>query len=266
MGWKEKLSNIKEGAKGKFKAAKKTIQDGTFCTNVLNDFSFVKKALFQVYFREGQVDTQGGKRFEWSFKMREQFPVQINPSDIDIEFGKSVRTHDKGRKEMTTLGGSVPLTTILDEKYEPGTTTINLTYNIYDDYNARTANGALVENSVSLQSQDPDDESYTSLSKLKQYAGRTGYYVLFRWGEIHIFGILSDVSVKYTVFSPWGQPLVGDATVTIKQQPLAFSNDDVEVDPCASGLLDTVGETKAKAYDEKAKIARRLYQGINAMR
>ena len=64
------------------------------------------------------------------------------------------------------------------------------------------------------------NDNVTSLPNLIQYAEEGKYYAYFCWGDIRKFGLLSGVSVEYTAFSPWGQPLKAEADVHITPEYL----------------------------------------------
>lgn len=261
MGWEAITGKVASAAS---KVAKSAIANAKYCTSVLNDFGFVQKALFQVYRREGKSPSTGiksnGRSANLKFEYKEQFPVQINPTDINFDYGKGSLKNDKSRVEVLQSLGGIDL---ISTDYNAGTVSIPLTYNIYDEYNARTANGAVtVADSISLHS-----STHTSLAKLRAYAGLPDYFVLFRWGEIHIFGFLESLSVTYSVYSCWGEPLVGTATATIARQPLEFDSDGIEKDPCSCTQLKiTTGTAEAEKFNAANKALGHIYQGINAMR
>lgn len=255
MGWKEKL------AKKAKKAARSVIRNAEYCTSVLNDFSFVKKALFQVY-RIGDNINKGEKYLDREFEYIEQFPVQINPDAFDFHYGVG---HLQKRNVDTRIDQVKSVEGIdlvhRSEAYAAGNFGTKLTYNIYDEYNAVTANGALSDDdTISLHT-----GTHTSMCKLREYAGLPDYYVLFLWGEIHIFGFLESVDIDYDTFSPWGQPLVGTANISIVRQALGFDDEGRELDPCECPHLKS-GKADAKEFDYAAKGLRRMYQGVNAMR
>lgn len=261
MGWKDiasKGSKIKDSV----------VSNAKYCTSVLNDFGFVKKALFQVY-RIGKIKKvtgTGQKYLDREFKYEEQFPVQINPNDInyDFSYGKDRLFTGKrnSRSEKTVSMEGVDLVETRGS-FSPGSASMSLTYNIYDEYNAITSNGAVsIGEDISLHS-----GNHTSLSKLREYAGIPDYFVLFRWGEMHIFGFLENVDISYSVYSPWGQPLVGEAKIDIARQPLGFDSKGRELDPCdCPQIKNTKGTAEAKKFDYTYKAMRSVYQGINAVR
>lgn len=261
MGWKDiadKGSKIKDSV----------VSNAKYCTSVLNDFGFVQKALFQIYRigKNKKVVGTGQKYLNREFKYKEQFPVQINPTDIDFDFsyGKDYLFNGKrNKRNMKTK--SMDGVDLVDTRssFSPGSASMTLTYNIYDEYNARTSNGAVsIGEDISLHS-----GNHTSLSKLREYAGLPDYFVLFRWGEMHIFGFLEKVGISYSVYSPWGQPLVGEAKIDIARQPLGFDSEGREQDPCdCPQIKGTKGTAEAKKFNYAYKTMQRVYQGINAMR
>ena len=195
-------------------------------TSVLMDFSCVKKAYFHVYQRNNPyTGTRHAADAPYSFDYIESFPVQINPNSLTLDYGNDKKMTRE--QPLASVGkDSVPVVEPY-RGYSPGSLRITLEYNIYDEYNARTMNGGIPQNSISLYTGNP-----TSLDQVRLIAGNIQRkYVLFKWGPIHYFGALESVNITYNVFSPWGEPLAASAIVEIAHQPLAFGKDGVEIDP-----------------------------------
>lgn len=257
------LTNKVSKIKNKIKSHK------DYRTSVLNDFSCVRKAFFQVYQASGHKTFPGkvnDRILEMGFDPIEIFPVQINPNSISLDYyaAKQQKTPDAS----IYAGGpaSIPLRYDNRGDINPGSVDLTLRYNIYDEYSARTMNGSIPENEISLHS-DNNDSPITSLQKLRQYAGNTGhYFVLFTWGEIHIFGLLSSLDITYESFSRWGNPLSATTRVTIDRQPLAYDSDGIEQDPFDCPQLKT-GTVAASAYRKYHDAAMRVQlTASNALR
>lgn len=181
--------------------------------SVLNDFSIVTKAVFYVLGYNYQSNVP-------NFTLLKALPVQINPEHLYHAAAKKVIRQDSisgGGKNMESTDGSNFSTSI----------EIQVIYDIFDDYlasgeglitGARGANISLL------------DENYTSLPELlelginpnfrkKDQYGREPK-VLFKWGEIKYFGMVSGVNAEYTAFSRWGSPLKCNASVTMELEPM----------------------------------------------
>lgn len=253
---------------GKIKNKIKSHKD--YRTSVLNDFSCVRKAFFQVYQASGHKTFPGktsDRILNVGFDPIEIFPVQINPNSISLDYYDSNKL-SKATDASIYAGGpaSIPLRYDNRGDINPGSVDLTLRYDIYDEYNARTMNGSIPENEISLHS-DSNNSPITSLQKLRQYAGNTGrYFVLFTWGEIHVFGLLSSLDITYESFSRWGNPLSATTRVTINRQPLAYDSDGIEQDPFDCPQLQT-GTVQAGAYRKYHDTAMRVQlTASNALR
>lgn len=228
-------------------------------THVLYDFSIVSKAKFYVFEEDTSIFGKGinYKRADGEFK--DPLPVQINPDEFDVTYGSTVKSigpiENSILNDRKDLPGGIPLI----KPQEPADTEeveINLKYDIYDEYNVRTMDGVDPLSDFSLES-----ETHTSLKRLGKIASSGGrYYVLFVWGNIEHFGLISSVNVKYTAFSRWGHPLKADVTVKIVEQPLGYDKYGAQEKPTASGRLSlsSLAEIKLSKNLEKAKLASAL--------
>ena len=228
-------------------------------THVLYDFSIVSKAKFYVFEEDTSIFGKGinYKRADGEFK--DPLPVQINPDEFDVTYGSTVKSigpiENSILNDRKDLPGGIPLI----KPQEPADTEeveINLKYDIYDEYNVRTMDGVDPLSDFSLES-----ETHTSLKRLGKIASSGGrYYVLFVWGNIEHFGLISSVNVNYTAFSRWGHPLKADVTVKIVEQPLGYDKYGAQEKPMASGRLSlsSLAEIKLSKNLEKAKLASAL--------
>ncbi len=197
-------------------------------TGVINDFSVVRKAVFNVLKTDPLL---GG------YTLEETLPVQINPHQISYKFADNGKVKVFGGV-MGDDKGSIPQ--IKQDPSIPRDLSITLEYSLYDEYVLSTMDGMTGPVSeVTLM-----NETATSLKKLTQYAGSNDDFIHFYWGQIEFFGLLSEVSVDYTQFSRWGDPLRAKADVSIKEQPLST---DPSKSPMASGKMD-LAKVKIKAY------------------
>lgn len=213
-------------------------------TSVLYDFSTVSKAKFYV-FEEDVVltDAKGQPTFKrvTSGDFKDPLPVQINPYEFEVtygETGKSVAPIEnsilsKIDKNAPDCGG-IPIVKPKEGRPEPGSISIKLVYDIYDEYNVRTMDGINPLSNFSLES-----ETHTSLKRLGQIASAGGrYYVLFTWGDMEYFGLIKEVKATYKAFSRWGHALKADVDIIIENQPLAYDeNTGVQKKPLESGAL-----------------------------
>ncbi len=247
------------------------IFSSNYRTSVLNDFSSVRKAFFQIYKDKGAESSTASlitskQQLNREFEFVEQFPVQINPNELKLDF------YGDSKKRMADVPidtedcQGIPLYNEKDLRFDTGGVDIDLKYNVYDEYKARTVDGAIPGNEISLHS---DGKTITSLEKLREYAGnRSGYYTMFIWGEIHIFGFMEKLNVTYESFSRWGEPLSATVQTTIARQPLGYNKEGIELDPLdCEKVLGKTGIAKAKSYTVDEDTAMRVQLlATNALR
>ena len=249
---------------------KNKIKSQDYRTSVLNDFSCVRKAFFQIYQVNGGKTFKGtdySRTLNYTFEPIEIFPVQINPNSIRLDYYDSDKLSKATDAPISSdEHTSIPLKSDNRGDINPGSVELTLEYNIYDEYNARTMNGSIPENEISLHS-DNNNSPITSLQKLREYTGNVGhYFVLFTWGEIHIFGLLNSLDVSYHSFSRWGNPLSATAMLRIDRQPLMYYANGIEKDPLDCPQLQT-GAAKASAYRKYHDTAMRVQlTASNALR
>ena len=184
----------------------------TYRKNVFNDFSVVQKAMF---YGLKMSDTDPD-----SFEVISRLPVQINPNNL-TEITNSVTKFTEGI--IAGNKASYATTHRPPPKKNPDLKrlSIRLDYDIYDEYNVRTCDGATgalgghghIGGHAIFEEISLTNENLTTLPKLIEYGNTNGIYVLFRWGGIKFFGIIRDVSCTYTAFSPWGDPLKCEAVI-----------------------------------------------------
>ncbi len=230
-------------------------------TSVLKDFSIVRKAFFQVYKDDGFYEV-GEAMLNRKFKFKKQFPVQINPNEIKIDYGDAKKIKRDRNDIAAAINYEVPFNQYDNTDSEPAPVNISLKYDIYDEYNARTINGAIPKNEISLHS----DKKTTSLDELRVYAGNVKYRIMFIWGEIHIFGFLNNLSITYDAFSCWGEPLKASAEIKIERQILGFNDKNIEIDPFDIRCHATLGTEKNEAkvytkFEDRAMRAALLANG-----
>lgn len=226
-------------------------------TSVLNDFSAVSKAFFQIYHDEGiPTMNPGDNMLNRQFKYKKEFPVQINPNTLRLDYYATSKQQRRDAEVPLPAAGCIAVPMVeTDRRFDAGHVDITLDYNIFDEYNARTMYGYVPGTGISLHS---DGKGITSLEELRRYAGREGYYAMFIWGEIHVFGLFEKLNVTYNAFSRWGEPLRASAEVTIDRQPLGYDSDGIELDPLSLTCSSLLGRGKVEAEEvtlkEKAKI------------
>lgn len=279
MGIGAKFSKLKEKA-GEFKK-KLGIMGSDYRTSVLYDFSIVKKAVFHIFKVtnekansmsslgsrgvDGLFNSSGGFQFSRKFVYMETLPVQINPSDIRMNYGAALPDYARVKSGLDVAlpdssdGSIVPLVG-KDIATAPATLEIDLDYDIYDDYEIATCGGVMHASSakqpLSLLSGD-----CVSLRKLCEYSCQKGYYALFEWGDIRFFGIIDNVNTQYNAFSPKGTPLKAHANVNMSEQILSTKN-GLKVDPLESGCIDNKEKIKFASYQTAQEITSTIQMGL----
>lgn len=159
---------------------------------VLNDFSIVKKMKFHIL-----------ESAEHTYK--ETLVAQINPDQLRFSFAR--REIKTGSSDTATDGpvfAGVP----------DGDINMELRYDIYDEYMARSMNDTLPMINIGLGT----DGDKTSFKKFIEYVGNPLYYCYFKWGGFEHFGQIKNFSGQFTCFSRWGHPLKATAELTIERQ------------------------------------------------
>lgn len=172
----------------------------SYVTGVLNDYSIVEKATFTLV----KLDENDSSFQKATF---ETVPVQINPSDLVYQYSSPVRNIHSGLNEKN--GG-----TSSDTGYGSSSSlSMTLYYDFYDEYQARTASGAM----SFLSSFNLMEEKFSSLQKLINHTNEnTMPLVLFRWGSsVEFYGVLERLNPSYRAFSQWGHPLKAEVSVNI---------------------------------------------------
>lgn len=170
-------------------------------TGVLNDYSVVEKATFTL------VKLSSSDPYNHFKASYETIPVQINPSDLVYQFSSPVTSPCSGLNEKTG-------DTCHDSSYSSASSlAMTLYYDFYDEYQARTAGGAM----SFLDSFNLMEEKFSSLQKLVNHANTQDTpLVLFRWGSsISFYGVLERLNPSYRAFSQWGHPLKAEVSVNI---------------------------------------------------
>ena len=209
MGLKNLVKKAASTAASKIKSFTK---DKNLRKYVWYDYSIVEKAKIQLIESTQPIDSfvPGAHGTEGYLHFSSEVPVQINPSEFRYEnalepHGITDRLNNSPWRVRYTLG---------DHPQNQFTQTV--IFDIYDEYNARTANGSI-----------PTDFSLmnaTALPVLIEFANLSGdmmHLARFMWGAVVKFGILVGVSVDYTAFSQWGQPLKATATLNMIEIPTA---------------------------------------------
>lgn len=176
------------------------------------DYSIVEKARIQIIKSDTLIGTVVPGTDD-SLSLDVELPVQINPSEFSFSHQYGVTSTINNLKEAGTLAKGYVLQSF--GGIDRSSCEIPLIYDIYDEYNARTLNGTTAEN-FSLF-----DPEATSLPTLIEKAKSGERYARFIWGDIKKFGLLTGISVRYTAFSPWGQALKAEATLSLTEHPAA---------------------------------------------
>ena len=176
------------------------ILGNSYVTGVLNDYSTVEKATFTLV-------KLGSSSSDYKKATFETVPVQINPSDLVYQYSSPVKDRAAGLNE--TNGD-----TTFDTSFSSASSlSMTLYYDFYDEYQARTAGGALsFVSSFHLM-----EEKYSSLQKMIEHVNTYEKpRVLFRWGSSVLFyGVLEKLNPSYRAFSQWGHPLKAEVSVNI---------------------------------------------------
>ena len=205
-------SLAKKGAATAKKLSKASLKE--YRQYVWYDYSIVEKAKIQIIESNGPIigSCIPGSQNELEFV--EELPVQISPSSFRYEH--SMDTNDI-RKELISSRQSLAPGFVLHSFGDHETSSFDpeLLFDIYDEYNARTGNGSIPTDFSLANESDP----VTSLQPLIKYAHENRYFARFIWGDMIKFGLLSGITVDYTAFSQWGQPLKATATLHIIEEP-----------------------------------------------
>ncbi len=176
------------------------------------DYSIVEKARIQIIESDKLIGSVVPGTDE-SLSLDVELPVQINPSEFNFSHHYGVNSTINMLKEEGTLAKGYVLQSF--GGIDRSSCEIPLIYDIYDEYNARTMNGTMTKD-FSLF-----DPKATSLPTLIEKAKSGERYARFIWGDIKKFGLLTGIIVRYTAFSPWGQALKAEATLSLTEHPAA---------------------------------------------
>ena len=173
-----------------------------YVTGVLNDYSTVQKATFTLIEVGSNITNPNSAKYK-------TVPVQINPSDLVYQYSHSTRDITGGLNEASGE-------TSYDSSYgNEASLGVTLYYDFYDEYQARTANGAMgFMDSFHLMS-----EKFSSLQALIDHVSKYKKpRALFRWGsQVSFYGVLESINPTYRAFSQWGHPLKGEVSVNIQR-------------------------------------------------
>lgn len=267
--------------------SKSGILGSSYRTSVLYDFTIVTKAVFHIFKITNEklqfnsvpqvhsasksksfekfFNSSGGFQFPRKFKHFESLPVQINPSDIRMNYGAALLDYSRiqsgvERSLPESSDGNITPLVGKDVATAPATLEIDLDYDIYDDYEAATC-GGVAHASSALQPLSLLSGDCVSLRKLCEYSCLKDYYALFEWGDIHFFGIIDNVNTQYNAFSAKGTPLKAHANVNMSEQILSTSG-GLKNDPLESGCIDFTDITKVKSYQSKQNALSTVQMGI----
>lgn len=200
MGIGGLAKSVDKKALGAAKGIGSSLLSHSYSAGVLNDFSVVEKATFTLI-QLGDINNPDSVDFS------ETIPVQINPSDLVFQYSSPASYVAAG---LNDLGGTMSSETYHEEE---SSLSLTLYYDFYDEYNARTASGAL----GFLESFHLMNEKFSSLETLILFTQKQkNPHVLFRWGDINFYGVIESLSPAYRAFSQWGQPLKAEVSVTIQ--------------------------------------------------
>ena len=205
-----------------------------YVTGVLNDYSTVQKATFTLIEVGSNITNPRSAKYK-------TVPVQINPSDLVYQYSNSTRNVAGGLNEAS---GEMSYDSSYGSEASIG---ITLYYDFYDEYQARTANGAMgFMDSFHLMS-----EKFSSLQALIDHASKYKKpRTLFRWGsQVSFYGVLESISPTYRAFSPWGHPLKGEISVNIREDRSANA-----LQFKAQAESDAEGRTKFSKYMNMAML------------
>lgn len=220
-------------------------------TNVLYDFSLVSKAVFHIFIDGGSdksvdpfnpLDTRLAFRLPRKINYLKTLPVQINPNNIRFRYGNMIAQEKDNITQTSKSLGNYEVVRKSCERSQDQLS-IDLEYDVYDEYMMRTAEGVVFESSMSLLSSND-----TSLKELCEFSCMPNIYVLFEWGDIEYFGIFESMDATFNTFSQWGIPLKASASIDITKQILATSKGNKEVPPKSSTVISEVDKAVMKAY------------------
>lgn len=212
------LDKLKDPA-SQIESAAKKIENAAVTKNhrkyVLNDFSIVEKARILILSIKDKNKTFMSDASD-EFSVMYDLSVQVNPENFSFGYRRDVYSVLSGLKSASKESSFPKVAPGSGYDYYQNEIDIPLKFDIYDEYNARSANDAIpVQFSLA-------DSKFTSLPHLVNCVKEGIYYAQFLWGDIKLFGFLNGINVIYLAFSKWGQPLKADATLSIIPQPLPY--------------------------------------------
>ena len=216
-------------------------------TSVLYDYSIVSKATFYHF-------THSSPNGKDVFTHKSTLPVQINPNELYLIQGVT-KTYKLQNSVTTSTSGLIP-----NEHFDGGEVPkldVPLKYDIYDEYNVATMDGAIPSTKLTLAG----EESIVTIQKLCDIANGNviqpgssdNNFVLFKWGPLEFFGTLKQIEFRYTKFSRWGEPLAGDGTATISEAIFHEGTKVLKPSEFLSGTASTLAYEKISA---ETKISR----------
>ncbi len=225
---------------------KDSMMGSNYRTGVVSDFSIVSKAVFYIFRETNKFYAASTEKLEFVAAL----PVQINPDELKEDFTK------KTSKFQDLAAGANRSSEInISIQNNKDKISIELHYDIYDEYNIRTMDGLISTpdggdnffSDISLK-----NEKLTSLPKLIAYSRDTSVRTLFKWGTMQYFGSFEDLNCRYKAFSRWGEPLKCDVTVML----------EIGDDQLFAKDSSTLGYTEIKAYEQASNIANRTALGL----
>lgn len=128
-------------------------------------------------------------------------PAQINPENIECHTYKK-----SALSVINVLDASKP------EDVDKTRINMSFTFNLVDEYEARTMNGKLPI--------DFNIDDMTIIGALRMYAN-SNYISVLKWGPLEEVVRITKVECKYDSYSPYGEALSATADVTFETTNLA---------------------------------------------
>lgn len=224
---------------------KDSMMGSNYRTGVVSDFSIVSKAVFYIFIEDHRFPINTPERFRYQCAL----PVQINPDELKEDFTRKNSSHQSiiaGANDSSEINISV--------KSNSDKISIELHYDIYDEYNIRTMDGLISTpdgneffSNISLK-----NEKLTSLPDLISYSRNDTVHTLFKWGTMKYFGVFEDLNCRYKAFSRWGEPLKCDVTVMLQIEDHQLINKETFI----------TGHKQIAAYEKASNIANRTALGL----
>jgi hypothetical protein len=184
-------------------------------TSVFNNFDSIVKAYIYVLEMGSATIVESIAGLDYSFSVKEILPFQVNPTNIEFNRPIKKAIENEEQLELLALKGNIPNPGSDEKDEDKEFLTCSFFCDSFDENQARTFEGTLPVNGACVF-----DEDYVIIEKLREYAGISGYRVVFKWGPIEYYGFLRSVDVVYSKYTIYGEPTHAVVNLHISQASL----------------------------------------------